>query len=637
MFCPDCGAEVAEGRKFCGKCGATLRAAAVGDVTATQGALDIPVEAIAPAPAQPASPRRKLVYALVALLAILGGVGWWWFNRPAPAYKVQDPGIYPFQDVGADGTTQKWGFIDADGKVIVQPAWDGIGWGAVLGQPVVCNEGLCGVQKDSKWGYVDTTGKLAIPNQFDSVGPFVEGLARVNLGNQVGFIDKTGKYVINPQFSQVGDFHDGLAAVLEDGGWGFINKAGMVVIKPHFQPADVNGFSDGLAGACLNGKCGYIDHNGLFTIKPQFNSVNVFSEGLAAIQINGKWGYVNTAGNIAINPQFDSAELFSGGLAVVSVSGQLGTIDEQGKYAVNPGHYLMQPKAFDLLQVSMDSGVGLITKDEFTLAGQRGPEAAKWVVNPSKALTNVGVIFGKVFLGAIGGQMVPISISGKVLAGPYKGAMLDSLAQDIQNESSALQSMIGLTGAETNYSAAYPAIGFTDFLKRLGPAEGTPDSNHAGFIDATLATGTENGYFFVASIPAGTATGGTNFNYFIVAKPAAGHAGRIYCADSSGSVHSALQGEECTVASPTAWSPQQDIGNDIPQTPTNSTAPDNQSATVIDPPSNVRVAPSAASGILCSVTSKGYAVRILGSVGDWYKTDVCNGTVGYIHRSQIKF
>jgi hypothetical protein len=556
MFCPDCGSEVAEGRKFCGKCGAVLRAGTVENTATAPSVPYVAVEPVAPVPAQPMSLRTKLTWALVALLVVLAGVGWWWFNRPAPPYKVQDPGIYPFQGLSADGTTQKWGFIDADGKVLILPVFDGIGEYSISDQLVTFNEGLCGIQKDGKWGYIDTSGHLVIPNQFDSVGPFVEGIARVQLGNQFGFIDKTGKYVINPQFTGVGDFHDGLAAAQSAGGWGFINRTGMFVIKPQFQDANPDGFVDGLALVRLNGQLGYINRDGIFAIKPQFNVAYIFSEGMAAVQINRKWGYIDTSGVIVINPQFDQATSFSGGFAIVTISGHAGTINKQGTYVVNPGQYNMQQvTGVDLLQVTSSDGVGLMTRD------------GKWVVNPSKALTGVWNVIGKVFYGFINGQNVPISMLGKVLAGQYKGAMLDTLAQDIQNDNSALGAMISLSTAEASYSAAYPAKGFTASFDALGPAQGTPDQNHAGLIDAALATGTKDGYQFAISIPPGTSTGGTNFNYFLVAKPAAGHAGRTYCADSSGSVHSAVQGEECTVASPTAWSPQQDVGADTPQTP----------------------------------------------------------------------
>jgi len=537
MHCPDCGSEVAEGRRFCGKCGGQLRVAS-GSVEAVQGIPESPVEAVAPVPRPPLSTRKKLTYALVALVVVLGGVGWWWFHRPAPAYKAEDQGIYPIQALSADGKTVKWGFIDADGKVLIQPQWDDLAGGTILGQLVYFNEGLCGVKKDGKYGYIDTTGSLVIPAQFDAAGPFVEGLAAVKLGNQFGYIDKTGQYAVNPQFSQAGNFHDGLAAVHTDEGWGFIDKTGTDVIKPHFQVADIEGFSDGLAAIC-DGKCGYVDRSGVFTVREQFDSVGTFAEGLAAVHVSNKWGYIDTSGKIVINPQFDQTTMFSGGLAVVSVSGHVGTIDKRGKFVVNPGQFNIQLGTGDLQAVTSSDGTGLISRD------------GKWVVRPSKAISAITAVIGRVFYGVIGGQSsVPISISGKVLAGPYKGATLDSLAQDLQNESSALQSMNALTAAEAAYSSAYPARGFTASLDKLGPAQGTPDENHAGLIDAALATGTKDGYQFAASIPEGTSTGGTNFNYFILAKPAAGHVGRTYCADSSGTVHYALPGQECTTTTP---------------------------------------------------------------------------------------
>ena len=540
MFCPDCGASVAEGRRFCGKCGGQLHVAE-GSVAVEPIAPVNFVPVAVPVPAAPISARRKMVYyAIAALLVVLGGVGWWWFHRPVPAYQVQDPGIYPFQGLSADGKTTKWGFIDADGKVLIQPAWDGIDLGdLIMGRPAPCSEGLCGVLKDGKWGYVDTTGRQVITNQFESVAPFVEGMARIHLGNQIGFIDKTGQYAINPQFYDAGDFHGGLAAVRADGGWGFINKTGTFVIKPHFQAVDTNGFAGGIAGVCLDGKCGYIDHSGTFLIRPQFNNIGAFSEGLAEIQINSKFGYINSSGKIVINPQFDQTTMFSGGLAVVSVSGRQGTINKLGKYVVNPGQYALDFREGDVVVASTSDGIGLLARD------------GKWVVTPSKALSGVGPIFGKVFLGNLSGQFVPISMAGKVLAGPYKGAMLQTLAQDIENDNNALMSVRTLVGAEAGYSGAYPAKGFTASIAALGPATGPPDENHAGLITADLATGTKDNYQFTVSIPEGTATGGTNFNYFLVAKPSAGHVGRSFCADSTGTVRYAVPGEECTITSPT--------------------------------------------------------------------------------------
>jgi len=443
----------------------------------------------------------------------------------------------------------QWGFIDSEGKVLIQPEWDSVDLSAtVLNHFVTFNEGLCAVRKDGKWGYIDPTGKVVISNQFESVSPFVEGMARIRLGNLTGYIDKGGHYVINPQFSQAGDFHEGMALARGDGGWGFINKSGTFAIPARFQRADLNGFSGGLAAVCTEGKCGYIDRSGVFVIQPQFQNAGTFSEGMAEVQLNGKYGYINTSGKFVINPQFDQTTMFSGGVAAVSIAGRQGTIDKQGQYVVNPGQYVINPgqQSFpltegDVLVGATSDGIGLITR------------AGQWLMKPTKSLAGTGPIYGNVFMGAIGNQpqLVPIAKSGKVLAGPYKGAQLDSLAEDIANENRAMQSIRAITAAQTSYSALYAEQGFAASLDKLGPPVGSPpDKDHAGFIDAILAGGTKDGYQFTVSIPAGTSTGGTNFNYFLVARPAAGHFGKALCADSSGSVRYAEAGASCTTASP---------------------------------------------------------------------------------------
>jgi hypothetical protein len=500
-----------------------------------------PVQTVVSIPAKPVSPRRKLAYVLcVVLLAVLGSVAWWWFHRPAPAYKVEDPGIYPNPVLSADGKTYKFSFIDADGSVLIQPGeWDEVCHAYIMGQQVAFNEGLCEVKKDGKWSYIDTGGHLVIPYQFDDAGPFVEGLAGVKLGGQWGFIDKTGQYAINPQFSGVYNFQEGLAAVQSAELWGFINKTGTYVIKPRFRSVSPNGFSNGLACVCVGYKCGFIDHSGKFIIQPQFDNVSAFSEGLASVVINQKMGFINTAGKLVINPQFDNSTGFSGGLAVVWFSGLSGTINKQGKYVVNPGQYKFGDTPGNLVIASSGDGFGLMTWD------------GKWVLKPSTVFEPTQMVIGKVIYCKIGGQIVPVSMSGKVLAGPYKGTALDTLAQDFENEKRALVSLRALVGAEARYSTAYPAKGFTASLDKLGPSQGTPNENHAGLIDAPLATGSKDGYQFTVTIPAGTSIRGINFNYFLVAKPAAGHIGRSFCADSSGTPHFALQGEECMVKSPT--------------------------------------------------------------------------------------
>ena len=64
-----------------------------------------------------------------------------------------------------------------------------------------------------KYGYIDKNGKVVIEPQFDYAYPFSEGLAHVNKDAKYGFIDKSGKVVIEPQFDEAGAFSEGFARV----------------------------------------------------------------------------------------------------------------------------------------------------------------------------------------------------------------------------------------------------------------------------------------------------------------------------------------------------------------------------------------------------------------------------------------
>ena len=73
------------------------------------------------------------------------------------------------------------------------------------------------------------------------------------------------------------------------------------------------------------------------------------------------------------------------------------------------------------------------------------------------------------------------------------------------------------------------------------------------------------------------------------------------------------------------------------QTPKPSNA---TTATIIDPPSNIRATPNGA--VICVMRQRGTIVNILGTTGvsdnngTWYYTDAC-GRTGVIHSSQIRF
>jgi hypothetical protein len=104
------------------------------------------------------------------------------------------------------------------------------------------------------WGYVNADGKLVIRPKWDVAEVFAEGLAHVVELGRHGFINQTGQYHIVPQFARARNFSQGLAAVVYNTKWAFVDRSGKCAITPLYD--DCQDFSGGLAGVLWRGRWG---------------------------------------------------------------------------------------------------------------------------------------------------------------------------------------------------------------------------------------------------------------------------------------------------------------------------------------------------------------------------------------------
>jgi len=213
--------------------------------------------------------------------------------QDAETVNIFKEGLAAFSVIDISGL--KWGFVDKEGKVKINPQFSNTG---------NFSNRKCAVENsDGKWGYIDKEGKLLINYQFKKAKEFINGKAVVFSGRKAGLIDESGKYVINPQFSDMID--DGDKYLIEqDGKWGWCDKEGKITINPQFAEA--------------------------YPFR---------GSKLAAVRSGESWGYIDNDGKIVINPQFDAAFPYNGKMALVVSGGQVGFIDNEGKYIINPQFY----------------------------------------------------------------------------------------------------------------------------------------------------------------------------------------------------------------------------------------------------------------------------------------------------------
>ncbi len=258
--------------------------------------------------------------------------------------------------------SDKWGYIDATGKFVIQPIYDwalpfsddfaavNIG-GKISNVTYVSRADVVWADiEGGKWVFIDKKGKVQIETPYIKVGSFHDGLAPVESNNKWGYIDKAGKIVVPPQFEDAMELNDGMGAVLLGHKWGFINKSGKQVIEPKYSSRielmDGRifmgiGFSNGLAWVD-NGKdyrqgkkWGVIDTSGTFVIEPSFDSYGSdFNDGLSSVKINKKTCIIDKNGKVIIETEYDNIIEFSEGIASFSKGKKWGAIDKLGKVVI---------------------------------------------------------------------------------------------------------------------------------------------------------------------------------------------------------------------------------------------------------------------------------------------------------------
>jgi len=209
--------------------------------------------------------------AAVAVTRGYDATKWWGFIDKQGQWVVQPSfgNVTAFSEglAGAE-VDRKWGFIDKSGKWVIQPAYSDVGttrpcdhlfhglrdgvWEDTRREVIAFSEGLTAAydEHDGRWGFINKDGRWVIQPQFIGAGGFSDGLAAVEAGGLWGFVDRSGNWVVTPFSVEAHGFTDGVAAVEYRGTSGFIDKAGKWEIGPGYQ--QVHAFSDGLAAVSVN-------------------------------------------------------------------------------------------------------------------------------------------------------------------------------------------------------------------------------------------------------------------------------------------------------------------------------------------------------------------------------------------------
>ena len=166
--------------------------------------------------------------------------------------------------------------------------------------------------ENGKWGFINTEGEVAIQPDFDEVEDFSDDLAIVKKDGKWGVVNKIGKYVHDCEYDSISAFDSGIAYAMKGAIPFYLYESGKKVqltrSSYRYMP-----FSNGMARIqnIKTGRWGYTDAKGEVVISPDYSVASDFNNGHAVVERKGKSYIINKNGDIKPAPfRFDEKVTF---------------------------------------------------------------------------------------------------------------------------------------------------------------------------------------------------------------------------------------------------------------------------------------------------------------------------------------
>ena len=225
--------------------------------------------------------------------------------------------LFPFEK------NNKWGFMNLNGKIIINAIYEEVGF---------FQEGLAAVALNEKYGFISKANKVIIPINLDGVFDFKENRALIEKNEKMGMIDRIGSSILEPIYEDIGPISENKLYFLKDSLYGYMDKNGKVILQEKYDEAF--SFRGNKAHVFINGKEAIIDSLGNFYFPPIFNRVKEFTDSLFLVKEGDFWGIAKADSSIVLPCTFDDIGQLSNNLAHVVSNKKMGFINNIGEIII---------------------------------------------------------------------------------------------------------------------------------------------------------------------------------------------------------------------------------------------------------------------------------------------------------------
>ncbi len=191
------------------------------------------------------------------------------------------------------------------------------------------------IKVNKKWGLINADGQIVLQPNYDAIGEFKRfGYAVMQKYGGVGLLDSKGKEIIPARYDDLKVLDSALVAVMREGDWSVINLNGDIVLPKGYER--VNVLSSQYIAYRKAEKWGIVDNTGNVISDPRYDEVTLAQNNLFLIRKGGKLGLVAATGKETLPSIADEVSFFNDSLIFYKAGNTWGAVDEDGSSLIPP-------------------------------------------------------------------------------------------------------------------------------------------------------------------------------------------------------------------------------------------------------------------------------------------------------------
>jgi hypothetical protein len=218
------------------------------------------------------------------------------------------------------------------------------------------------IKMNKKWGLMDADGRIVLEPVYDAIGEFqTNGYAVMQRHGKVGLLGLEGQEVIGPKYEDLKVLNRNLISVMEYGVWKIINMDGQVILPPGYEHLQV--LSAHLLAFRRGGKWGVVDDQGETIVNTYYDQIRLVDHQFFQVRLDDFFGLLSAEGEIVVPAQYDEIKILQPHLILFKKFNRWGLTNGKDNGVIAPQYDFFSPLSDRFIRLWQDDQLFLYAVD----------------------------------------------------------------------------------------------------------------------------------------------------------------------------------------------------------------------------------------------------------------------------------